>query len=93
VYSHGSSTGLMPNSRDVRKDISAAALGQSLRTAGIAEALILGCFSKGLAERAADAAGGTVRIGGIEPERSDHVDEHRTNLDIARSIIWDYPRP
>jgi RHS repeat-associated protein len=90
VYSHGWPGGLQPIIDNDTSTITSSALGESLKNGGVRRGLILGCNSKELAEAAASAAGDTVRIGGIEYDRDDYVDERKTKLDILRPLIWGY---
>ena len=63
-------------------------LAKSFAEAGVRSALLLGCKSKGLAERSARIAENVVRFGGIEPIRDDFAD--KKHLDILNAIVWGY---
>jgi hypothetical protein len=88
VYSHGDENGLMAIIKKPDSHVRPYALAKALAEAGVSSVLLLGCHSRGLAETAARVAEGHVRIGGIEPPRTDDVT--KAQLTILNMIIWGY---
>jgi hypothetical protein len=89
VYSHGWPAGLLAFLNNDRTRVQAYTIAKALAKGNVKLALLLGCNSKQLAADAARIAEGAVRMGGIEPERNDHV-EVRRRLDILNTIIWGF---
>jgi hypothetical protein len=88
VYSHGDQWALTPVLAKTSSYVRDYTLAKSVAEAGVKSVLLLGCKSKGLAERSARIAQSVVRFGGIEPIRDDFADKKR--LDILNTIVWGY---